>query len=162
MHDDLRHDWIIPINTNVPHFLRIFHVSQHFLNLCFTWTVSCNKAYSKLTTKNYSNICQIFVEYGSNNIYLLTDGHLPNDLMIVPISLASTVLFCSWSNTSNASKTFFWTSGLRLSEEWEDDWDWRLDTIRLRIIFFRPCYILLLFSFLGNSEKLKTVKLYDV
>ena len=153
LHDDLWHDGIIPIDTNVPHFLRIFHISQHFLNLCFTWTVSCNKAYSKLTTKNYSNICQIF---GSNNIYLLTDGHLPNDLMIVPISLASTVLFCSWSNTSNASKTFFWTSGLRLSEEWEDDWDWRLDTIRLRIIFaFRPCYFLLLYSFFLEIQKLE-------
>ena len=79
--------------------------------------------------------------------------------MIVPISLASTVLFCSWSNTSNASKTFFWTSGLRLSEEWEDDWDWRLDTIRLRIIFaFRPCYFLLLYSFFWKFKNLKNNK----
>ena len=159
MHDDLWHDGIIPIDTNVPHFLRIFHISKYFLNFCFTWTISCNKAYGKLITKNYSNIWNKI----SKNMYLLTDGHQPKDLMIVPISLASTVLFCSWSNTSNASKTFFWTSGLRLSEEWEDDWDWRLDTIRLRIIFLsRSCYFLILYSFFGNSKHVKRIKLYNV
>ena len=132
LHDDLWHDGIIPIDTNVPHFLRIFHISQHFLNLCFTWTISCNKTYDNLITILIH--WKLHILYFEKK-YLSILVHQPNDLMIVPISLASTVLFCSWSNTSNASKTFFWTSGLRLSVEWEDDLDWRLDTIRLRIIF---------------------------